>query len=87
MTGRTPRAAAIPWRAVRLSAPVISCNGAVVTDPATGHRLLERNLAGGIPARLLALVGQTAPVPVLWTTEAVYASTGGWLSELPEEVN
>lgn len=87
VTGRTVAAARVPWREAGLSAPTISCNGAVIEQPATGERLAEHHLPGEVIAESLRLAERAGLTLVLWTPERMYASHRDEYIELLEDVN
>jgi Cof subfamily protein (haloacid dehalogenase superfamily) len=87
ITGRTTGAALRVWREAGLSPPVISCNGAVVTDPASGARLRERVLDPETVRAVLEVADDTGLTPTLWTAERMYAPRRNEVIALMEELN
>lgn len=74
VTGRTAAAARTPSEQAGLSAPVISCNGAVIEDPTTGERLWEHHLPADVVTRVLSVAQRADLTTTLWTADHVYAS-------------
>lgn len=87
ITGRTVAAARAAWGEAGLSAPVISCNGAVIEDPTTGKRLAEHHLPPQVVADLLTLGEHTGLTVTLWTPERMHAARRDAHIELLEDLN
>ena len=73
VTGRTERAALRVVRQVGFSAPQVSTNGALVTDPVTGERLWYKSMDPA-DARLAVKAARRAGAsPNVWSADAWYA--------------
>ncbi len=73
VTGRAERVALAMARSLGLSAPVISCNGAVVTDPVLGERLRVRQMAPSAVTSAVEVARRRGCSPSLWTPDAWFA--------------
>jgi HAD superfamily hydrolase (TIGR01484 family) len=66
------------WSAVRVSrsasfhAPVIACNGALITDPDTGRRLWEEHVEPADAQAVLEVARSCGAVTTVWTPDAWY---------------
>jgi len=87
VTGRTEEAALATARAAGLTAPVVSCNGALVTDPATGRRLWVKSMDPAQAARVVGLIREVGAQPTVWTPDAIWADGPGVGSDLQGALN
>jgi Cof subfamily protein (haloacid dehalogenase superfamily) len=87
VTGRTETAALAVSKASRLTAPVVSCNGAVVTDPCSGARLLLSTLDPEMVDRSMAFAAAHHLEVVLWTAEEMFAAAPTQGTALLEAIN
>ena len=87
VTGRMPAAARTPSVQAGLSAPVISCNGAVIEDPATGERLWEQHLPVEVVRDVLEVAERGQVTATLWSPARMYASRRDASVALLEELN
>ena len=87
VTGRTPAAARTPAEQAGLSTPVISCNGAVIDDPATGERLWEQHLPGEVVRAILEVAERGDMTVTLWSPARMYASRRDASVALLEDLN
>lgn len=74
ITGRSRTGARAIARHAGLTAPVISCNGAVVEDPVTGECLWERHLDPTVVKAVLDVAERTGLTAHLWTPSGLHAS-------------
>jgi len=75
ITGRHERSALETARSLGLGSPVISCNGAVVTDPGSGERLWVRYLEDAQVQAALAFARGHGLAIELWGLDDRYADT------------
>ena len=87
VTGRTERAARALAEQLGLTAPFVSCNGAVVTDPGSGERLSVSVLDRGTVGTIGDLARRRGLDLVVWTSEAMIADRPSPRTELLERVN
>lgn len=69
VTGRTERSALALARSLGLTAPVIACNGAVITDPVSGERLQVHALSREVAELALTSAEAQGCQPVFFTVE------------------
>lgn len=81
-TGRSERAALSLARGCGLTAPVISCLGAVVTVPVTQERLRLVDFDEDEVAGHLALAAAHGLQPFAWTVEEIHTDRDGIMTEL-----
>ncbi|MFV0406230.1 MAG: HAD family hydrolase [Propioniciclava sp.] len=74
VTGRTELATLRLARLMALTAPVISCNGAVVTDPVTEDRLQVQPMAAAAARAACATAERSGLNPVLFTLDGLWAA-------------
>jgi len=87
VTGRTEHAALSIATAAGLSAPVIACNGAVVTEPASRTRVTVSTFdPAAIPA-IRAQADHAGLQFIAWTADEMRAEARTGFTELLEEVN
>jgi alkyldihydroxyacetonephosphate synthase len=87
VTGRTRVAALAIARLAGLHAPVIACNGAVVTDPTSGEDLFTAYLGTDRVAQLLTFAAQTGLEAIVWTSSRMFAEHASDATALIEEIN
>jgi Cof subfamily protein (haloacid dehalogenase superfamily) len=87
VTGRTETAAIAVSKASHLIAPVVSCNGAVVTDPCSGKRFMFSTLDSGTIDRVLAFAAEHRFEVVLWTPTEMFAAAPSGRTSLLEAIN
>ena len=87
VTGRSVAAARVPWGQAGLSAPVISCNGAVIEDPASGEHLVEHHLPIEVVSSILDVAERVDVTPTLWTPTRIHASRRDASVALVEALN
>lgn len=73
LTGRSERAALSVATRARLTSPVISCSGAVVTDPVTGGRLDVRTIKESDVLQTLAFAEANQLQPFLFQAESQWS--------------
>jgi Cof subfamily protein (haloacid dehalogenase superfamily) len=73
VTGRAEGVALAIARELGFTAPVISCNGAVITDPVTGERLRVRQMEPEASAHAVQVARRLGCSPTLWTPDAWFA--------------
>ena len=74
VTGRTETASIAVSKRSHLSAPVVSCNGSVVTDPCSGERLLLSTLDPETVNRIMAFAAGNCLEIVLWSADDMFAA-------------
>lgn len=74
VTGRSEAAAIAVSTGSRLTAPVVSCNGAVVTDPGSRERLLFCTIDVETVNRIMAFAENLHLEPVLWSDTEMFAA-------------
>lgn len=72
VTGRNEKVAVATARQAGLTAPVISCNGAIVTDPTTGERLWLKHMDREEVENALRVSRECGVSVSLWTPDAWY---------------
>jgi Cof subfamily protein (haloacid dehalogenase superfamily) len=82
VTGRTEWSAVSIARSAGFHAPVISCNGALVTDPDTGERIWEQHVDPEHAASAIAAARACGAVTTVWTADAWYADQEGPTNDL-----
>lgn len=87
VTGRTEHAALLVCHQAGLTAPAISCNGALITVPGTGRRLRERYLDPSSVSSLLDVANMVGLTPVVWTATNMYADHPDPTLNVLEEIN
>lgn len=87
VTGRTRAAALAIAAAAGLRAPVISCNGAIVTDPTSGGDLFSAFLGADQVARVRTFAEAHDLEVILWTPGQMYAEHASVATALLEEIN
>ncbi len=88
ITGRTETAALSIAHEAGLTAAIISCNGAIVTDPVSEHRLRETTFARTVIADLIEWSEGYPDVELfLWTAERMHAERRTPAAELLEAIN
>lgn len=87
VTGRTERAAQRLSDRMELSAPIISCNGAVVTDPASKEHLRMVRLDSAVVSRIVAFGQERNLGVIVWTTTGMITDRRDEGADLLEEVN
>jgi len=71
-TGRMPRAAAPYLAELRITAPVILYNGALVRDPSAGRDLLSLELPRGLPWRVYRSFAHAPVHPLFYRDDHLY---------------
>ncbi len=71
-TGRMPAAARPYWEELRIRAPVILYNGALVRDPLTGRNLSMATLPQGLPWALYPIYANALVHPLFYRDDALY---------------
>jgi Cof subfamily protein (haloacid dehalogenase superfamily) len=74
VTGRTETASIALSKLSHLTAPVVSCNGSVVTDPCSGARLLLSTLDPETVNRIMAFAADNCLEMVLWSADDMFAA-------------
>ena len=87
VTGRTERSARSLSERIGLTAPFVSCNGAMVTDPRTGERLSLSTIDRGTVDAVRAVARPRGLDVVVWTPDSMVAERRSPSSELLEQVN
>jgi Cof subfamily protein (haloacid dehalogenase superfamily) len=87
ITGRTEESALRTAREAGLVAPVVACNGAVVTDTVTGERLWLRHMEPEAAQRVVAAVRDAGAQATVWTPDRLYADEPGFGSDLQGLLN
>lgn len=82
VTGRAEGVALSIARELQFTAPVISCNGAVITDPVTGARLRVRQMDPEVTAHAVEAARRLGCSPTLWTPDAWFADEESVTTEL-----
>jgi Cof subfamily protein (haloacid dehalogenase superfamily) len=86
-TGRSESNALRLSRELGTNAPVISCNGAVVTDPASGRRLRVKELTPAEVRHYLSLGEQPGLESMIWTAGSMLAEAPSTITQLMADVN
>lgn len=73
VTGRAERVALAIARELHFTAPVASCNGAVVTDPVSGARLRVRQMDPVLAIHAVEVARSLGCSPTIWTPDAWFA--------------
>lgn len=87
VTGRTEAEAIAISQASRLTAPAVSCNGAVVTDPCSRERLLVSTLGAEMVNRVMAFAADHQLDTVLWSVSKMFAAVPTEATSLLEAIN
>jgi hypothetical protein len=87
VTGRSETAAIAVSTRSRLTAPVVSCNGAVVTDPCSRVRLFMATLDEETVNRIMAFGVDQRLETVLWSAEEIFAAESTAMTALLEVIN
>ena len=87
ITGRTETAALAIARAAGLTAPVISCNGALVTAPSTGARISEQHFPPPLVDAMVQFAQSHQLVASLWTPGRMFVTADGAVAQLLEAIN
>lgn len=87
VTGRTRVAALAIAGLAGLRAPVISCNGAVVTDPISGEELYTVYLGTDRVDQVLTFAAEHGLEAVVWTSSRMFAAHASDATALIEEIN
>jgi hypothetical protein len=87
VTGRTEAEALRISAASRLTAPVISCNGAVVTDPVSGERLMVSTVDVETVNRVLEFAAEHRLQPTLWSAAKMFAAEPTEATSVMEAIN
>jgi Cof subfamily protein (haloacid dehalogenase superfamily) len=87
VTGRTERAARRLSDRIGLSTPVISCNGAVITDVTDGSRLACSHLAPALVRQALDFAAEAGLDAIVWTADEMVAPWRSDSTDLLEDVN
>lgn len=87
VTGRTEGAAQRLSDRMELSAPIISCNGAVVTDPVSKEHLRMVRLDPALVSRIVAFGQERNLGVIVWTTTGMITDRRSEGVDLLEEVN
>jgi hydroxymethylpyrimidine pyrophosphatase-like HAD family hydrolase len=87
VTGRTETAAMSVSDDAALTAPVVSCNGAVVSVPGTGERLLVAVLDPATVDRIVGFAMAQRLEPLLWTAGEMFARAHSDATSLLELIN
>lgn len=82
ITGRARQNTIDIARAAGLRAPVISCNGSIVTDPSTGDDLRIRPMPASDLDALITLHRELDLVLTWWTPDEIHISSAGEAQEL-----
>jgi Cof subfamily protein (haloacid dehalogenase superfamily) len=82
VTGRAERSAVEIARSVGFTAPVVSCNGALVTDPVTSERLWLRHMDPVVALRAVRTARKLRCDATVWTADAWYVEAPSSTSEL-----
>jgi Cof subfamily protein (haloacid dehalogenase superfamily) len=82
VTGRSERSALGTARSLGLTAPVICCNGALVTDPVSGQRLQVNSMSVADAQRAVNIARGCGADPLVWTADAWYAERDSAASRL-----
>lgn len=82
ITGRSERSAVAVARSVGFRAPVVSCNGALVTDPVTSQRLRVRNMDPSVASSAVWTAHECGCDATVWTADAWYVESPSDTSEL-----
>lgn len=82
VTGRAERVALALARELGVTAPLVSCNGALVTDPVTGDRLRVRQMDIDLASHAVEVAHRLGCSPTIWTPDAWYADQSSASSEL-----
>ncbi|MGI5951989.1 MAG: HAD hydrolase family protein [Brooklawnia sp.] len=77
VTGRSERSALGTSRSAGLSGPVISANGAMVTDPGTGERLWLKQFTPEAVVHTVAVAKELGTNPLVWTPDTWYIEKTG----------
>lgn len=87
VTGRSEAEALRICRDAGLTAPAISCNGALTTDPVTGRRLRQVSVEPGMLADATGFAQRHGVELLLWATDGVHADHASEATRLLEEIN
>lgn len=70
ITGRSERSTLGTARSTGLTGPVVSANGAIVTEPATGERLWLKHIDPDAARHAAAVAVRLGTNPMIWTPDA-----------------
>jgi Cof subfamily protein (haloacid dehalogenase superfamily) len=87
ITGRAEWSALGTARASGLTAPVVSCNGGLVTDSVSGQRLWVKAMDPVAAHDIVAAIRRHGLHPVVWAPDAIYASEPSVGSDLIGRLN
>jgi Cof subfamily protein (haloacid dehalogenase superfamily) len=82
VTGRSERSTLRTARSLGLTAPIICCNGAVVTDPITRQRLRVNRMTVAEAQGAVDVARELGADPLVWTVDAWYAERESQASRL-----
>lgn len=87
VTGRGEAEALRICRDAGITAPAISCNGALTTDPVTGRRLRQVSVEPEMLAAAFAFADRNGVQLLLWTPDGVHAGHASAATKLLAEIN
>jgi Cof subfamily protein (haloacid dehalogenase superfamily) len=87
VTGRGEAEALRICRDAGITAPTISCNGALTTDPVTGRRLRQVSVEPQMLAAAAAFAERHGVQLLLWTPDGVHAEYASEATRLLTEIN
>jgi Cof subfamily protein (haloacid dehalogenase superfamily) len=87
VTGRSEGEAIRICREAGLTAPTVSCNGALVTDPVSGERLRQVSVEPGMLRATKAFAAAHGVQLLLWTADGVYAEQPSERTRVLEAIN
>ena len=87
VTGRGEAEALRICRDAGITAPAISCNGALTTDPVTGRRLRQVSVEPEMLAAATAFAHRHGVQLLLWTPDGVHADHASEATRLLAEIN
>ena len=87
VTGRGEAEALRICRDAGITAPAISCNGALTTEPVTGRRLRQVSVEPEMLATATSFAERQAVQLLLWTPDGVHADHASEATRLLEEIN
>ena len=87
VTGRGEAEALRICRDAGITAPTISCNGALTTDPVTGHRLRQVSVEPEMLAAAAHFSQRHGVELLLWTPDGVHADHASEATRLLTEIN